>query len=75
VHGFADHEEKWAAAVADVKGVEAEGATVSVDAGARRSMTCTSARYAEYLADVVRRAIALQQASTGRAAPRSEYML
>ena len=46
-----------------------------MDRIAVKCMTCTSARYAEYLADVVRRAIALQQASTGRAAPRSEYML
>jgi len=95
VHAFTNHEEKWAAAVSTVKDISVEGRVVSLSvevdvvgaAGAKevvseavaKQLTCTDNRYAEYLADVLRRAVALAQAaSAGRAGggrSNNEYML
>ncbi|EKX40689.1 hypothetical protein GUITHDRAFT_154054 [Guillardia theta CCMP2712] len=72
VHKFSSHEVAWELPIVAVKEVQVDGSKVLVlpqdgiqpvnDAGAKTAvtpMTCTDSRYAEYLGDVIRRAVSV----------------
>mmetsp|Transcript_45817 Transcript_45817/g.71794 ORF Transcript_45817/g.71794 Transcript_45817/m.71794 type:complete len:623 (-) Transcript_45817:24-1892(-) len=83
MHHFENHEEMWEAGVTSISQVDVDNCTVhlafiaSDGKATNKSMVCTDARYASYLAEAVQRAVTLASAEAMRrgSSKSSEYML